>query len=498
MSLKQVWVVSCLAMGLGCGGAADEVSGEVEAVAPQLGTSKAELYLASSTIWPKRTFSVCWENPTYGDPTDDMGRYWTRQAVEGQWARVANLAFTGWGACTSAYSDVRIRIADANPITNWLGKGLGGVYNGMTLNLTYDVWANTVCGLKNSSGYYVNRETCTKAHAVHEFGHMLGFAHEQDRSERSTVEPTCTESSPWFTPTGDSKVTAYDTLSIMNYCYGDHWKHFGELSVLDVEGVRQVYGGRPGTLVGGAGNCLDTEYGSTADWTLTKLNRCDPSQPTQAWTRQSNNSIKLNAANRCLDVRNGSTSSGSQIQIYTCSSGAGGQTWIFDKAVISGNNGKCLGTVSNATTSGTTVVMADCNPSAVGQQWTLTTNGEIKNVNGLCLDVRSGNTADNTALQLWGCNSSASQLWSLQTGGAIRGLASKCIDVYGAGTTAGSSAVLYTCSGTTSQRWHLRGALKNPVSGLCLDSIGGASAPGTNQQLYACNGTAAQTWSYFF
>jgi hypothetical protein len=66
--------------------------------------------------------------------------------------------------------------------------------------------------------------------AIHEFGHVLGFDHEQNHPDS-----TCTESA------GDPQtaVTEYDENSIMNYCASPTK---GTLSGLDLAGGQLVYG----------------------------------------------------------------------------------------------------------------------------------------------------------------------------------------------------------------------------------------------------------------
>jgi hypothetical protein len=176
-----------------------------------------------------RIIFVCWENPT---EQNDAPRRWVKDQIEKTWQRHTALEFRGWEQCDTRNAGVRILWSDEGPRVkdDAFGRHLDGVEGGMILNADFNKWGQP-CKAK--------REACIRSIAAHEFGHALGFAHEQNRPD---TPGECARKHGQG-QTKEKTLTPYDPSSIMNYC-NSRYNNNGQLSKLDIKAAQALYGKR--------------------------------------------------------------------------------------------------------------------------------------------------------------------------------------------------------------------------------------------------------------
>jgi len=205
--------------------------------APPLGTDDRALAVPDGVqLWTTRgnVIPLCWltagEAATKAFVRDTIARTWASAALldvrwrdtcpttgTEAWVRVA-LKTTADGN-TGGRATVGVAAASRPNDQVWCSLPGGGQEpcRGMDLTLNRDL---TMAANRRRSEYLV----------IHEFGHVLGFGHEQDRVDAPACMATDHERGLLIGP--------YDPASIMNYCDTDA----AQLSEGDVVGAQAVYG----------------------------------------------------------------------------------------------------------------------------------------------------------------------------------------------------------------------------------------------------------------
>lgn len=204
----------------------DQVGDYDPSLIPGMARVADKAFILRSAVWSSNSVPVCFESAAEAaSPEAKL----VRDAVTGSWEAASKIRFEGWGACAPNAVGIRIAVTQEGPHTKGLGNQIDGVRTGMVLNRQFTTWSPSCASSP------AKREACIRSIAVHEFGHAIGFSHEQNRFDAPGECAKLRQGS-----NGDVMLTAYDPSSVMNYC-NPVYNNDGRLSALDASSVKSLY-----------------------------------------------------------------------------------------------------------------------------------------------------------------------------------------------------------------------------------------------------------------
>jgi hypothetical protein len=422
-----------------------------------------------------------------------------KDTVENNWGRVANLQFEGWGICPGpAKNEPKETV-----VIHWRGQDPTDTGPGT---------GRSVIGFVPgaSTSMYIDPLPASQftALTLHEFGHALGFGHEQDHSGNTNfARPGC----PGVSATGATVLTPFDTSSIMHSICGGF-----VLSPLDVVGVQHpsAYGRKPsGSVVGPNNRCLDIPGSSWELGLELQVYNCNGTRAqTWEWWKGKLRATLLPGSERCADAGDVVPSTPSILTSRPCYAGSPvpGQRFSFTNVEIRGIGEMCV--VNGGTMSTGAVQIWSCSGGA-SQRWTIEPDGLVRaGTSGDCLDVPFSSFVPGRTLWLYPCNGTAAQRFTFTRLGELK-VGGICVGSAGSLPSSGRPLQLETCTpdgaGKRNQQWHLRGPIRGNGD-RCLDILGGAAVDRAKAQLVSCTTTpiltiggsvttsAARSWDFYF
>lgn len=453
------------------------------------------------------TIPVCWAGSENTPPTtladgsvitESTLRGWAREVVESQWSRFARVNFTGWGTCvTSSQGVVLVLTQPTRPGAPGWDSGVNHPTTG-EIFLARDGINNTLCRA-NATVY----QRCVKSLALHTFGHILGFNHQENRPDY-VQNDAHTDCRRWAISTSDQLLGGYDLASTMSTCGqpSDQPATFKTtLSATDIAAAQAAFGRRvPGQMVAIRGADMLANNIVPNPTFLWDADEAPGQLWSYDWARWSL-SVTTGGRTGCLDAFP-SASNGSPLVAFGCLFDSF-QTFRFDDVNVRGFGGMCLEAPSTA--SGTQLRVGPCVDDG-RQRWAVDTLKRLRLIG--TMQCATYTTTIGAALTLMPCGfAGQTQTLTFTNDGTLRFAGDRCVDAVGPTTSEFFSGIGKPQAGRVftsfcgfdhelTQRWNLSGRMTHS-SGLCVDHAN-SNSNGSIVSLRTCNNGDAQRWDYYW
>jgi hypothetical protein len=191
-----------------------------------------------STLTWTSPITVCYHSAVAGRSDFAAQNEKVQQALRMSWSFVTNLRFAGFGTCPASVSPPAIVIKGGGG--NGGSSDTIGRLTSRATNITLPFDATDLSLHK------------MRTHIIHEFGHAIGWDHEQNRSENfdTNGNPIFCSDGAVYKPNAVKLTSFFDHDSIMSYCSvnngaastGNYHNSSGRISAGDIRGAQARYG----------------------------------------------------------------------------------------------------------------------------------------------------------------------------------------------------------------------------------------------------------------